>query len=80
MQAIEISGSIDENGELKTFDRLNFKNKKVKIILLFEEDEIESNSNWLKAASENPAFQFLSDPQEDIYTSLNGKPFKKDEK
>jgi hypothetical protein len=73
MQAIEISGSIDENGELKTFDRLNFKNKKVKIIVLFEDDEIENNSNWLKAASENPAFQFLSDPQEDIYTHLNGK-------
>jgi hypothetical protein len=48
--------------------------------VLFEDDELESNSNWLKAASANPAFQFLSDPQEDIYTSLNGKPFTKDAK
>ena len=78
MQAIEISGKIDENGDLKTFDRLQFRNKEVKIILLFEEDELESNANWLKAAAKNPSFQFLSEPEEDLYTNLHGKPFKRD--
>ena len=78
MQAIEISGKIDENGDLKTFDRFQFRNKEVKIIVLFEDDGLESNSNWLKAAAENPSFQFLADPKEDIYSALHGKPFQKD--
>lgn len=30
---------------------------------------------WLKAALGNPAFDFLKDPEEDIYTLADGKPF-----
>jgi len=29
---------------------------------------------WLKAAATNPAFDFLNDPEEDIYTLADGKP------
>jgi len=34
-------------------------------------DEIE----WLWAASANPAFDFLKEPGEDIYTLADGRPF-----
>lgn len=30
---------------------------------------------WLYAAASNPAFDFLKEPEEDIYTSADGKPF-----
>jgi hypothetical protein len=40
-----------------------------------EIDEIE----WLRAAATNPAFDFLKDPEEDIYTLEDGKPFNDEE-
>lgn len=36
-----------------------------------EWDETE----WLRAAARNPAFDFLSDPAEDIYSPKDGQPF-----
>jgi hypothetical protein len=30
---------------------------------------------WLKAVASNPAFYFLKDAEEDIYTLTDGKPF-----
>ena len=47
-----------------------------------QEDELEWDDSaemdereWLKAASNNPVFDFLKDPEEDIYTLADGKPF-----
>jgi hypothetical protein len=37
-------------------------------------DEIDEQK-WLKAAAGNPVFDFLKDPEEDIYTLADGKPF-----
>lgn len=31
---------------------------------------------WLRAAGQNPAFDFLKDPAEDRYTLRDGKPFR----
>jgi len=44
------------------------------IILLLEEMDIDE-TEWLKLASINNAFDFLKEPEEDIYTSSDGKPF-----
>lgn len=30
---------------------------------------------WFQAAATNPAFDFLKDPEEDVYTLTDGKPF-----
>ncbi len=30
---------------------------------------------WLQAAAVNPAFDFLNEPEEDIYTLADGRPF-----
>jgi hypothetical protein len=53
-----------------------------------EMDNDESSQNtedideyeWLKAAARNPAFDFLNDPEEDIYTLADGKPFHDNER
>ena len=47
---------------------------RVRVILIPEEAEIGENE-WLKAAASNPAFDFLEDPDEDIYTLDDGQPF-----
>lgn len=33
-----------------------------------------TEQQWLRAAVTNPAFDFLHDPAEDIYTPSDGKP------
>ena len=33
-------------------------------------------SEWLSAASANEAFGFLREPEEDVYTTEDGKPFR----
>ena len=33
------------------------------------------DATWLRAAARNPAFNFLKEPHEDIYTVADGKPF-----
>ncbi len=38
------------------------------------EEDIDE-SEWLQAAAKNPAFDFLEDPAEDIYSITDGKPF-----
>ena len=38
------------------------------------DDEIDEIS-WLRAASRNPAFSFLADSEEDIYSIDEGQPF-----
>ena len=42
--------------------------------LLPEESDI-NETEWLQAAAANPAFDFLKDPEEDIYTLSDGRPF-----
>jgi hypothetical protein len=39
-----------------------------------EESDI-NETEWLQAAAANPAFDFLKDPEEDIYTLSDGRPF-----
>jgi hypothetical protein len=39
-------------------------------------DEME----WLRTAARSPAFAFLDNPDEDLYTLADGKPFHDDER
>lgn len=41
----------------------------------WQDDETIDEREWLQAAATNPAFDFLKDPEEDIYTLADGKPF-----
>ena len=76
MKAIETTGKIDKKGFLRLDKPLRLKEKKVKIIILMpEENEIEDEKLWLATISNNPAFDFLKDKKENIYSIADGKPF-----
>ena len=47
----------------------------VRVSHLLPEDSDISETEWLQAAAANPAFDFLKDPEEDIYTLSDGEPF-----
>ena len=75
LQAVELIGTIDEKGQLHLDEPISAVGQgRVRVILLPEEAEIGENE-WLKAAAGNPAFNFLKDPAEDIYTLDDGQPF-----
>jgi len=79
MTAIEMTGTIDENHQLKLDGTLPFAGpKRVRVIVLSSHTEIAddlSETEWLKASLNNPVFEYLRDPEEDIYTISDGKPF-----
>ena len=47
------------------------------VFLLPEESDIDE-AEWLRAAAANPALAFLKDPEEDVYTPSDGRPFHDD--
>ena len=75
--AIEMTGIVDEHSRLKLDGPLPFAGpKRVKVIILSETDSEIDELSWLRAATCNPAFEFLADPAEDIYSIEDGQPFK----
>ncbi len=78
MKAIETTGRIEKSGHLKLDNPLtSHSNQKVKVIVLYDEDDEINEKLWLSSFSDNPAFAFLKDEKENIYTLNDGKPVKK---
>ena len=76
MKAIEVEGTVDEEGQLHLDEPLTTLGPgRVRVILLSPEQEDGQEREWLSAAARNPAFDFLKDAKEDIYTFTDGKPF-----
>ncbi len=76
MKAIETTGIINEQHRLVLDETLPIAEKsKVRVIILLPEESDIGEKEWLKAATLNPAFDFLKEPEEDIYTREDGKPF-----
>lgn len=76
MTSIEMTGTIDEHNQLHLDGSLPITGpKRVRIIVLTAKEDEISEADWLKAAAKNPAFEFLHDSAEDIYTLSDGKPF-----
>lgn len=48
----------------------------VRVILLCPEESGINETKWLQMANTNPAFDFLKEPEENIYTLTDGRPFK----
>ena len=46
------------------------------VTLLPSPTDLDSEEDWLAAASASDAFAFLSDPSEDIYTAAEDEPFR----
>lgn len=76
MHAVEVEGRIDEQRRLVLDQALPIQGPgKVRVIILFDEADDLAEPLWLRAGATNPAFDFLKEPEEDIYTPADGKPF-----
>ena len=71
MRAIEINAKTDIHGHLKLNYPLHKSEQNVRVIILVDEEE----QLWLNAVSSNPAFDFLKEPEENIYSIKDGEPF-----
>lgn len=76
MTAIEMTGTIDEHRQLKLDGTLPVSGPmRVRVLVLYPLSEECGEMEWLQAAARNPAFTFLRDQEEDIYTLGDGEPF-----
>ena len=76
MTAIEMTGEIDEHHQLQLDEPLHISGPlRVRVIVLYPIDDEWDETEWLQAAARNPAFEFLNDPEEDIYSLADGEPF-----
>lgn len=75
-KAIEAMGTIDAQRQLVLDEPLPVVGPtKVRVIILLPEEADIDEMEWLRAAAANPAFDFLKEPEEDIYTLADGRPF-----
>lgn len=78
-RAIELTGVIDDKRQLHLDEPLPIVGpSRVRVIILVPEESDISEGEWLRFAASNPAFDFLKDPAEDIYTLEDGEPFHAD--
>ena len=79
MKIVEVKGQVDQQHKLHVDATLpSFEPGPVRVIILPPEGHTEADDNreWLMAAMANPAFDFLKDSAEDIYTLTDGKAFR----
>jgi hypothetical protein len=76
MQAFETSATLEDLEHL-TLDRPMppAAGQRVKVIVLFPDDDLDDESAWLASASRSGAFADLAEPAEDVYTADDGKVF-----
>ena len=76
MKAIEVTGTVDRERRLLLDAPLPIIGpSRVRVIILVPEETEVTEQEWLYGASRNPSFDFLKEPEEDIYSLLDGKPF-----
>ena len=74
--AVETTGTVDKEHKLVLDEPLPIEGpSRVRVIILLPDDTDIDEKLWLQATRSNPAFEFLTDPAEDIYTAADGKPF-----
>jgi hypothetical protein len=76
MRAIETTGIVDQESRLLLDEPLPLVGpSRVRVIILVSQEADITEQEWLFAAARNPAFEFLKEPEEDIYSLSDGKPF-----
>ena len=76
LTAIELTGTVNERRELQLDGVLPILGpRRVRVIVLYSPVDEWDEGEWLQAATLSPAFDFLGDPEEDIYTLVDGKPY-----
>jgi hypothetical protein len=77
MTAIEVRGTVDEHRRLELDENLPIAGPmRVRVIVLYPSTEEWDEKEWLQAGARNPAFDYLKEPEEDIYSLSDGKPFR----
>lgn len=76
MIAFEKTVTVDEDGLLVVRTGSQLQNKKVRVLILVE-DDLDNDNTWLSSINGNEVFDFLKDECEDIYTIEDGKPIEK---
>jgi hypothetical protein len=75
MKAIEVAGTIDEQRRLIFDHPLPISGpSRVRVLILIDERD-DDEQIWMAAAAANPVFDVLKEPEEDIYSANDGKPF-----
>ncbi len=76
IKAIETTGTIDARHQLVLDKPLPMVGpSQVRVIILLPEEADIDEMEWLREAVANPAFDFLKEPKEDIYTLADGRSF-----
>jgi hypothetical protein len=74
--AIELEAAIDDQHRLHLDASLpGAAPGPVRVLVLIPSGNDPDESEWLRYAAANPAFDFLEDPAEDIYSPTDGKPY-----
>ena len=75
-KAIKTTETIDTQHQLVLGGALSITGPtRVRVSHLLPEESDINETEWLRAAAANPAFDFLKDPEEDIYTLADGRSF-----
>jgi hypothetical protein len=72
-KTVEATGTVNQQNQIILDEPLSFAGR-VRIIIFMPEDT-DDEIDWLRSAAVNPAFDFLKDSEEDIYTLEDGRPF-----
>lgn len=76
LTAIETSGTVNEYHQLQLDEILPIPGpKRVRVIVLYSPVDEWDEREWLHTATLSPAFDFLKDPEGDIYRMTDGKPY-----
>ena len=76
MRAVEAMGTVESQRRIILDEELPIiGSKRVRLIILLPEETDIDEMEWLRSAARNPVFDFLKDPEEDIYTLSDGRPF-----
>ncbi|MCD6327816.1 hypothetical protein J7M28_09715 [bacterium] len=69
-RTIETTGTVDDRRQLHLDSPLSLAGPaRVRVIVVFEDDDDFPENEWLEAAASNPLFDFLKHSTEDIYTA-----------
>jgi len=75
LRAIETQGRVVDARHIETDADLPVGGQVRVVVLLPPAEEDVSDSDWLAAATRNPAFSFLADELEDIDSGEDDEPF-----
>lgn len=64
---------IDEQGHVKLLEPAALISGQRALVTLLDDEPDEAE--WLAGASQSPAYAFLNDPAEDIYSPTDGKKY-----